>query len=422
MHILFVLDTWGLIGGTERHAAVIVPALLERGHRVTVLCRAQSGEGFAPVPVLERPELEGEVLEAPARRALRSVLADVRADVVFHSALRNVDAAELLLETAPVVRYVHDHTVFCPGLNKVREDGSLCREPMGAVCLEQYFLSQGCICFKKQCFVDQPGGALQRFSRKQRELALAREARSVLTNSHYMREELLAVGFHPERTRVLYYFTRSNTPDQPQGALPAETERFLAATSGPLLFTPARLTLPDKGVDYLISALAALAASATGAARDFRAVVAGSGPAEPWLREKARLDGLAERLHFTGWLGSSGIEQLYSRSDAVVCPSVWNEPFGLVGIEAMAHARPVVAFRVGGIPEWLDDGETGMLVEPRDHWAMAQALRRLLEQPGLARRLGDNGRRSLERRFPREQHVDGLEAALLAATARSAAA
>jgi glycosyltransferase involved in cell wall biosynthesis len=409
LHVLFVSDTWGLIGGTERYASVVVPELQARGHRVTVLCREDKDGGASPfqVEVLERPELEGRTLLRWQRRELRALLERLAPDVIFHSALRNVDGAELLCQVAPVVRYVHDHTMFCPGLNKYREDGATCREPLGRVCLERYYLKDGCICFKRSAFPDD-GAALTRFLDTYREIEVAQLARTVLTNSHYMREQLLQVGFHPDQTSVLYYFTRSNTPDQPQGDLPPATQVFLDTSDAPLLFTPARLTLPDKGVDYLITALGALQ-------RPFRAVVAGSGPAEDWLRAKARDEGLDGRLHFTGWMDSPGVERLFALASVVVCPSVWDEPFGLVGIEAMTHRKPVVAFRVGGIPEWCRDGETGILVERQDSAGLAAAIERLLADPELARKMGAQGHAFQEEGFPRDRHVRELEGALLAA-------
>ncbi len=413
MHVLFAIDTWALIGGTERHAAVAVPALVERGHRVTVLCREARGDGMADVPVLEEPALEGAGLAAAERDALAARVRAEAPDVIFLSALRNVDALETLLAVAPVVRYVHDHTPFCPGLNKYFETGETCTQPMGAICLQRYWLRGGCTSYKKSMHRRPLVDPIRELRSKMRELSSNRRSARVLTNSAYMRRELLKVGFAPDATEVLYYFTGSNTAEQPQGELPEATRAFVDAPGAPLLFTPARLTLPDKGVDYLLTVLAKLKAP-------FRAVVAGSGPAEEWLRGKAANDGIADRVHFTGWLDKGGMETLYARAHAVVCPSVWDEPFGLVGIEAMAHGKPVVAFRVGGIPEWLDDGETGFLVERKDTDAMAAAVQRLLTEEGLAARLGSRGREVVGERFGRDRHMDGLEAALYAVTASPA--
>ena len=74
----------------------------------------------------------------------------------------------------------------------------------------------------------------------------------------------------------------------------------------------------------------------------------------------------------------------------------------MIVLEAMAHARPVVATPVGGTPEVVVDGETGLLVPPRNPAALADAIRRLLDDPDLAKRLGEAGRRRVEKLFSLE--------------------
>ena len=306
------------------------------------------------------------------------------------------------------MRYVHDHTLFCPGLNKYREDQETCHEPMGFPCLRNYYLGPGCVGFKAPGHRNRVTEPIGEMLVKWRELELARRSTHTLTNSRYMQGELLQVGFPPERTSVLYYFTMSGTSFQPPGPLPRATEDFLATTSGPLIFTPARLTLPDKGVDHLLTALVDVG-------HPFRAVIAGTGGQEAWLRQKAADVGVGDRVHFSGWTDSGAIETLYERADLVVCPSVWDEPFGLVGIEAMAHGRPLVAFRVGGIPEWLLEGENGRSLPRKDTRGMSRAIEDLLGDPEEARRLGEGGRRVVAERFPRDRHVQDLESTLAAA-------
>jgi glycosyltransferase involved in cell wall biosynthesis len=374
---------------------------------VTVLCRAGGGEGLPPVPVETFPGLAGAALAPEARAALRARLSALAPDAIFVSALRNVDALEVLADAAPVVRYVHDHTLFCPGLNKFYESGDTCRHALGFACLKRYWLDGGCTSFKPSMHTS-PLEPVRELRRKQRELRATRRAARVLTNSRYMREQLVLAGLDPARTAVLHYFTASNTPSQPQGPLPPELERRLAASRGPLLFTPARLTLPDKGVDFLLTALSMVG-------RDFTAVISGDGPARAYLEQKARSDGVADRTVFTGWLGSAALETLYARADVVVCPSVWDEPFGLVGIEAMAHGKPVAAFDVGGIPDWLADGESGFLVPRKDAGALARAVERLLDDPALREAFGARGKALVAERFRRAAHLDGLEEALVAA-------
>ena len=414
MRVLFGIDTWGLVGGTERYAADVVPALEARGHEVCVLCREAHGGGPAPdlahVPVLADEAFgegheEASELARMARRAR-----ELEPDVVFLQTARNPAALAALAEVAPVVRFVHDHTLFCPGLNKYREYGELCEKPLGLECLSRYWLKGGCVCFKKAGHSSHVIQPLRELFAKQRELAIHKKAAALVTNSEYMRGELVRAGMDPARVVALPMFTRSNSPAQPAGELPEPTRSFVADGEGPLLFTPARLTLPDKGVDYLLSALALLE-------RPFRAVIAGTGPAEEWLRQKAAEEGVAERTHFTGWLDLGAVEALYAAADLVVCPSVWNEPFGLVGLEAMAHEKPVVAFSVGGIPEWLDEGVTGLMAPRRDAWALSRNMLRILEDEALAQRMGQAGRERLERQFTHALHLDRLEAVLDGAVA-----
>jgi glycogen synthase len=92
------------------------------------------------------------------------------------------------------------------------------------------------------------------------------------------------------------------------------------------------------------------------------------------------------------------VVQLYSHAAVFACPSVY-EPFGLINLEAMACETPVVASAVGGILEVVEDGVTGLLVPPGEPEALAAALRRVLDNPELGRRMGRAGRRRVEERF-----------------------
>jgi glycosyltransferase involved in cell wall biosynthesis len=133
-------------------------------------------------------------------------------------------------------------------------------------------------------------------------------------------------------------------------------------------------------------------------------VISGSGFELPRLRLLADRLGLASRVEFKGDFPRAA--ELYPEASLVVLPSLWAEPFGLVGPEAMAHGIPVVASRVGGVPEWLTDGETGFLVEPKDVDALAARINTLLGDPSLAERLGRNAREEAARRFTLKRYVD----------------
>jgi len=404
VRVALVTGRFDLVGGSERYAGEVARGLTERGARVRVIAlSAAEAEDGAAVPhggceVLRLPELAAGSLGRGGRRALRGALAGHDATLLLSRASAPLLAA--LLDGPPLVRFVQDHTLFCPGLNKQFEDGGLCERALGAACLERYWLGGGCA---GQKIVDAPSlrGPVRALSDRSRELELSRRCARVLVASEYMRAELLRAGLPRELVEVLPYFTRSNT-----SMLPAEpldvAARDAWSGDGVRLFTPARLALPDKGIDYLLTAIGELRSNA-------RLVVAGDGPARDWLEEKARAEGLSDRVRFLGWRSADAIEGLYAAADLVVFPSVWNEPFGLVGIEAMAHGKPVVACDVGGVREWLVPGETGELVPRRDAAALAAALDALALDAPRRERLGAGGTKRIEARFRPARHLGRLE-------------
>lgn len=108
---------------------------------------------------------------------------------------------------------------------------------------------------------------------------------------------------------------------------------------------------------------------------------------------------LQGRVTFAGHRPASELHTFYQRADVFVFPSVWQEPFGMPVIEAMATGVPVVATRSGGIPEVMTDGETGLLVARGDAVALAAAIEHLIDRPEDRRRMGANGRLVAQRRF-----------------------
>lgn len=149
---------------------------------------------------------------------------------------------------------------------------------------------------------------------------------------------------------------------------------------------------PRKGVATAIEALALLPPEA-------RLDLVGGWDAaeERRLRALAERAGVAERVAFRGHRDRGELPGFYAAADAVVFPVVWEEPWGLVPLEAMAQGRPVVATGRGGSAEYLRDGENCLLFEAGDAAALAAALRRLAGDPALRSTLRDGGLRTARR-------------------------
>lgn len=167
----------------------------------------------------------------------------------------------------------------------------------------------------------------------------------------------------------------------------------------PLPFDPPRILclgrlVPEKGFDLAVSAVAAR----SGRTPRPELVVAGDGPERAALEAAVAAQGLADRTEFTGWVAPAAVPALVNRCTLVVVPSR-EESFGLVAVQAGLMARPVVAAAVGGLPEVVRHGRTGLLVPGGDRGALAEAIGDVLDHPDLARRLGAAGRRRAHRSF-----------------------
>jgi glycosyltransferase involved in cell wall biosynthesis len=168
--------------------------------------------------------------------------------------------------------------------------------------------------------------------------------------------------------------------------------------TGPVLFV-GRL-VERKGVAHLVEAIARLAGGSVGP----RLEIVGDGPERTGLEALAQRLGVADRVVFRGKIPPAELQASYARAAVCVLPSVLDargdtEGLGVVLLEAMNHGTPVIASRIGGIPDIVEDGVSGLLVPPGDADALAAALRRLRDDPALARRLGEAGRRRLREQF-----------------------
>jgi len=213
-------------------------------------------------------------------------------------------------------------------------------------------------------------------------------------NSHAVRDELCRhVPAMADRSSVTYYGM-----DAPALAPSARPRRR------PVVLAFGRL-VADKGFDLAVRAFAIVRQRVA----DARLVIAGEGPARPDLERLATSEGVASCTEFLGARPPGDIPALINTASLVVVPSRWAEPFGLVALEAALMARPVVAARVGGLAEVVEDGHTGLLVEREDWRGLAAAMLRLLEDPSGADAMGAAARRRAGQRFAWDRCVAEYE-------------
>ena len=216
-------------------------------------------------------------------------------------------------------------------------------------------------------------------------------------------------GTSPARVRVVHNGIGAATPTSP-----GETARVRAALGirdgEPVVIVVGSL-YDVKGHRYLLEA----APSVLTACPSTVFLIVGRGHREMALREQAKTLGIEDRVRFLGF--RRDVPALLAIADVFALPSL-SEGLSIAILEAMAAAKPVVTTAVGGNPELVLDGETGLLVESADPRRLAAALTRVLTDPAEARRLGENGQRRVMSRFTTAAMVRAYEAIYETAGAR----
>ncbi|MDF1554746.1 MAG: glycosyltransferase family 4 protein [Deferrisomatales bacterium] len=327
MRVLHIADRLSGRGGADWHLLGVIHHQRAR-HALCMAVGRRDGTVAAPCTVMEIPGLD-------ARESCSVDMAGVEAwrpDIVH---LHNVVNPEVLRWAArrPALVTVQDHRVFCPGSGKLTAHGTVCRQAMHREICEP-------------CLRD--GAYFRRMFALTRERLEALSQLPVTVLSHYMKKELQAVGLADDRVQVIPPFVFGLDGQ--------------AAADGPPCVLFAGRLVAAKGIYAAVEMW-----RAAGVALPL--VMAGTGSGRHGL----------ERLgvEVTGWLDRQQLARTYRRARAVLFPPRWQEPFGIVGLEALSLGVPVVAWQSGGVAEWHPDSE---LPAWGDVEAMAARLRRAVEE------------------------------------------
>lgn len=391
MRLAIVTETRALVGGVETYLERVVPGLAER-HTVafwSATTRPGARGDIALPPGVEL--LTGETHEGAF-----SILRAFAPDVLYAHGLADPALEAGLPAIAPVVAVEHNYHGTCISGSKTMAFPQIraCHRRFGPACLALYF--------PRHCGGLNPVTMLRMYGAQAMRLATLGRCAAVVTLSAHMRDELLRHGLSPARVHVL-----------PPFAAPAESAPGSTSEAGSavrLLFV-GRLE-PLKGVDRLLDALP-LVVSRLG---PVSLTVAGDGAERPALEAQARRAGRRDprvAVRFAGWQQPDGLARLLAESDAIVVPSLWPEPFGLVGLEAAAAGVPAVAFASGGIVDWLKDDVTGCLAPAAGARpeALADAIVRCVGNRDVRARLAQ-GARERASHLTVERHLAALDGVL----------
>lgn len=307
----------------------------------------------------------------PGYRQTRDAIAAFEPDVVhFHNTFPLLSPAAVRAagrSRAAVVHTLHNFRPLCPSANLFRE-GRICEECLGRTPVPA--IRYGC--YRGSRLKTVPVAAMDALH------AAVRSWESVdvfIALSRFMRSKYIQAGWPGERMEVKF------------NAAPDSNARRVEPGNAFVCVT--RLTR-EKGIDVLLRAWARAFPGG-----EETLIVGGSGELEHEVRAAEELPG----VRFVGLLGASEVVELMLTARAVVVPSLWYEPFGRTVAESYAVGVPVIASRIGTLPEIVRDGETGILVEAGSADELARALRAMATDPNDALRMGRQARELYEKEF-----------------------
>lgn len=384
MKVLHLNDHYQKVGGAEMILFRTLEALEQVGITNAVVHHHPIESQEVRRQLYQVPDLGSF---APRRKGtmikrLKEIVEKERPDVIHIHDVGEPSIPDTLSHLRPTVQSVFNHSFYCPGgLKYLPLARRVCQRKFGVGCLASAFLTH--------CNSIRPHILFHSYNRSRRTLG-HKSPTLFLALSQFQMQCLIQNGCSPKTVRVLPPFT--TLPERSD----AETER----TDTPILLFSGRL-VPGKGFKVLLQVLRQIKSN-------FELVVDGAGAEREEAQKLSRQLGLQDRVRFIGWAPPDRHWACFRQASIVVVPSIWPEPFGMVGIEAMSYAKPVVAFRVGAIPEWLENDVTGFLIQPGDLAAMAEKIDFLLQNPSIARQMGQEGRQQVEQRFTPRQYVPKL--------------
>jgi glycosyltransferase involved in cell wall biosynthesis len=352
-------------GGIETHVIEAAESLRALGHEVLLLAEGVGDQEAVPIEGLAASQIP-----ATGLRALQSALAEFRPDVVHTHDLRNAGAALDAYPGAASAMSIHAYTGCLTG-QKYFKPGHECNKPLGPLCFPAAIFA-GCSHRKF------PRPSPRHYRVTGRQVATARRVDACVVYSRHMRDHMMRNGV--------------SDPTVLPCSVKAPADLAQLPRTGTLLFSGR--VVDNKGLDVVVRALQRLP--------EARLKVCGDGWGLAAVRAEAEKLGVSDRIEQLGWLAPAELAAVHREVDLVVVPSLWPEPFGIVGIDALSHGRPVVASDTGGIRDWAIPGQTGWLFEPGSDEDLARCVSEAISDYDRLEQLGRRGAEFVRERFSPE--------------------
>lgn len=365
-------DKYESVGGAENYLIGVCEGLENLGHETFVIY-SEGGAVRAKRKSFFVPNLEiSETLE---------IIESEKPDIINLQNVFNNDLYRLLPKLKPTVRYVHDHRTYSPGSASMHfVSNRICEAPLS-------WWHQPIFAYTERCMSRNPIKIVRLVLERLELLKLHNNLQKILVNSNYVKNRLIQNGVSGDLIFVLPPFVN------------ILQDKVVTKSEEPIILYVGRLFV-EKGVEFAFRAV--------GEIPNAKLWVVGDGWDRRRLEKLTLKLGLSERVRFFGWVEREKLGKFYNEASLTVLPSIWPEPFGMSGIESLSAGKPVVAFKVGGIPEWLTDNKVGFLVPRANEKELAKAIKTLLDNPSLRDRFGRLGKKLVKEKFNKEDHLKKL--------------
>jgi glycosyltransferase involved in cell wall biosynthesis len=366
------------MGGPALHVAYLAAGLRDRGYETTLvagtLARGEDSMSFVADDLGVRVERVADLSrEISPLRDLRSVLA----------------LARLIRRERPQI--LHTHTAKAGAVGRVAALLAGDARPPIVVHTFHGHVLRG--------YFD----PLRAYGFRLLERWLATKTTKLIAVGPQVRDDLVALGVAPaEKFAVIRLGIELEGRVAATPEARAETRRLLGVPDDAFVVGWIGRMTGVKNTDDVLAATKLLRDRGV----DGWLLMVGDGPDRERIEQRAHQLGIVKRCLFLGY--QEDVAPWYQAFDAMILPSV-NEGTPVSAIESLAAGRPVVATRVGGVPDVVEDGEDGFLVEPGDPSALAERLARLAAEPQLRERMGEHGRSRVPQRYAVERLVDDID-------------
>ncbi len=383
--VLIIHEKYGRLGGAEQHLLTIAP-VLKKSFDLDFLYWQRTGVDEAFMDQLFERSFCLDFSDNELKQAATAILAQSQPNLIYLNKCLSNPLLEVLLDSGiPAIRMFHDHEVYCMrGYKYFPWSRKACHRKAGPCCLAP------CHAFlQRDRSKGVYGAKWVSYTQKMRLIELDQQLAAFFVGSHYMCGELLLQGYDEGKISIF----------PPLSPNPTELGQSSMSVENVILFLGQ--VVRGKGVDCLLRAAAKLKSP-------FKLVIVGDGNHLSYCRQLASELVLDERVAFIGYRLHAELKSYFREATLAIVPSVWPEPFGMVGLELMQHGLPIIGFDSGGISDWLRDGYNGFLVPWMDIDAMAQRIDELLQNKEKARQLGLNGQLFAREEFNFERYADSF--------------